>query len=245
MDTAETVEHGLSDTSSNKAAQDTAQARPDSIAPSASPLPDTDEAIETLLARISARSAAGQAAGQEEGGPAPTAAKALAAKRVDAATAPSRQHTASTAPAGAVATAGRHPAGQTAELPPPASPPAEDPVVLLVEDEAPVRAFASRALRLHGFSVLEAASAEDALELLRDPGLRVDVFLTDVVMPGLDGPGWVREALVTRPGVPVVFMSGYAEDALAEARMEIEGAQFLAKPFTLADLTRTVTALVT
>ena len=63
-----------------------------------------------------------------------------------------------------------------------------DGVVLLVEDEAPVRAFASRALRLRGFTVLEAESAEDALLTLEDPDLNVDVFVTDVVMPGMDGP---------------------------------------------------------
>ncbi|MBT0779786.1 PAS domain-containing hybrid sensor histidine kinase/response regulator [Paracoccus sp. pheM1] len=112
--------------------------------------------------------------------------------------------------------------------------------VLLVEDEAPVRAFASRALKLQGFDVLEAACAEDALSLLADRRLVVDVFVTDVVMPGMDGPAWVRTALRDRPGTKVIFMSGYAEDIFSEGRPPVPGAAFLAKPFSLSDLTALV-----
>jgi len=113
-------------------------------------------------------------------------------------------------------------------------------VVLLVEDEAPVRAFAARALRLRGHQVLEADSAEAALALLADPGLRVDVFLSDVVMPGKDGPTWVREALADRPGTRVIFVSGYAADGFADHRALIPGAAFLPKPFSLTDLAEAV-----
>ena len=113
-------------------------------------------------------------------------------------------------------------------------------VVLLVEDEAPVRAFASRALRLRGYSVLEAESAEAALLLLQDPDLVVDIFVTDVIMPGKDGPTWVREALTNRPNTKVVFVSGYAEDAFTEHQALIPNSVFLPKPFSLVDLTTTV-----
>ncbi len=113
-------------------------------------------------------------------------------------------------------------------------------VVMLVEDEAPVRAFASRALRLRGYTVIEAENAEEALERLEDPALRVDVFVTDVVMPGMDGPTWVREALKTRPGTRVVFVSGYAEDALSDQQARVPNSVFLPKPFSLQDLTATV-----
>jgi two-component system, cell cycle sensor histidine kinase and response regulator CckA len=113
-------------------------------------------------------------------------------------------------------------------------------VVLLVEDEAPVRAFASRALRMRGYTVLEAACAEDALRLLEDPTLQVDIFVTDVVMPGMDGPSWVREALKERPDVRVIFVSGYAEDCLSEGQARIPNSVFLPKPFSLTDLTTTV-----
>ncbi|MGQ0564149.1 MAG: ATP-binding protein [Gemmobacter sp.] len=113
-------------------------------------------------------------------------------------------------------------------------------VVLLVEDEAPVRAFASRALRMRGYTVLEAENAEEALKTLADPKLDVDIFVTDVVMPGMDGPSWVRAALVDRPHVKVVFVSGYSEEALTEGSATIPNAVFLPKPFSLNDLTATV-----
>ncbi len=113
-------------------------------------------------------------------------------------------------------------------------------VVLLVEDEAPVRAFAARALRLRGYTVIEAETAEEALEILDDQDMVVDIFVTDVVMPGMDGPTWVRKARETRPEVSVVFVSGYAEDAFGEGRDEIPNSVFLPKPFSLNDLTETV-----
>lgn len=116
----------------------------------------------------------------------------------------------------------------------------DDGVVLLVEDEAPVRAFASRALRLRGYTVLEADCAESALSMLADPDLSVDIFVTDVIMPGKDGPTWVREALIDRPETKVVFVSGYAEDAFNDGQPKIPNSVFLPKPFSLNDLTATV-----
>nr|WP_245626820.1 ATP-binding protein [Aestuariivita boseongensis] len=113
-------------------------------------------------------------------------------------------------------------------------------VVLLVEDEAPVRAFASRALRLRGYTVIEADSAESALQTLEDRSLSVDVFVTDVVMPGLDGPTWVKKALEARPDVRVVFVSGYAEGAFDGASSHIPQSVFLQKPFSLNQLTDVV-----
>ena len=113
-------------------------------------------------------------------------------------------------------------------------------MVLLVEDEAPVRAFAARALRLKGYQVLEAEHGEQALELLQDATLRVDIFVTDVIMPGIDGPTWVSQALTRRPGTPVVFVSGYTEDSLSAALARIPRSAFLGKPFTLMDLSQTI-----
>ena len=117
-------------------------------------------------------------------------------------------------------------------------------VILLVEDEASVRAFASRALALRGYTVLEAANAEEALAKLEDKTLHVDLFVTDVVMPGMDGPAWVRRAHLDRPNVKVVFMSGYAEDGLAEDQARVPNSVFLPKPFSLNDLTNTVQGLL-
>ncbi len=115
-----------------------------------------------------------------------------------------------------------------------------DGVILLVEDEAPVRAFASRALRLRGYTVIEAENAEQALELLKNDALSVDVFVTDVIMPGMDGPSWVREALKDRPDTRVIFVSGYSEESLIESRERIPNSVFLPKPFSLGELTATV-----
>ncbi|HRO11971.1 MAG TPA: ATP-binding protein [Amaricoccus sp.] len=113
-------------------------------------------------------------------------------------------------------------------------------LVLLVEDEDPVRSFAARALRLRGYTVVEAASGEEALEILEDPALHVDIMLSDVIMPGLDGPAWVREAQKARPDAKVIFMSGYAEDAFSGGDSGVRGANFLQKPFTLNELTERV-----
>ena len=113
-------------------------------------------------------------------------------------------------------------------------------VILLVEDEAPVRAFASRALQMRGLTVLEAESGEDALEILEDQELDVDVFVTDVVMPGIDGPTWVMRILENRPSVKVVFMSGYAEETFGDVQEKIPNSIFLPKPFSLNELTETV-----
>ncbi|MEM9583234.1 MAG: ATP-binding protein [Pseudomonadota bacterium] len=115
-----------------------------------------------------------------------------------------------------------------------------DGVVLLVEDEAPVRAFASRALKLRGFKVLEAESGEEALEMLSDTDLFVDIVVTDVVMPGLDGPTWVKQAREDRPEMKVVFVSGYAEENFNQDKSAIPNSIFLPKPFSLNELTATV-----
>lgn len=116
----------------------------------------------------------------------------------------------------------------------------EENVILLVEDEATVRTFAARALKLRGYTVVEAASGEEALEILSDKNLKIDVFVTDVIMPGLDGPSWVKLALATRPQVGVVFVSGYAEENFQTHQARIPNSVFLPKPFSLDQLTTTV-----
>ena len=113
-------------------------------------------------------------------------------------------------------------------------------MILLVEDEAPVRAFACRALRLRGYTVLEAENAEEALSALEDRDLKVDVFVTDVIMPGMDGPTWVRRALRDRPDTRTVFVSGYSEEGRIEKQSRIPNSVFLPKPFSLQQLTSVV-----
>ncbi len=91
-------------------------------------------------------------------------------------------------------------------------------------------------------AILEAECAETALEILSDPDLHVDVFVTDVIMPGRDGPSWVLEALEQRPDTKVIFVSGYAEESFAENQALIPQSVFLPKPFSLIELTSTVAA---
>ncbi len=117
------------------------------------------------------------------------------------------------------------------------APPAPDLTVLLVEDEDAVRMFGARALRNKGYQVVEAASGEDALDILDAGEEPIDVLITDVVMPGLDGPALIRKVRETRPDMRVIFISGYTEDSfrqrLDDTTVEID---FLPKPFSLEQL---------
>ena len=111
--------------------------------------------------------------------------------------------------------------------------------VMLVEDEAPVRSFASRALKLRGYRVVEAESAEDAMVLLSEGHEDVDVLVSDVVMPGMDGPTFAEKARRLRPELRVIFISGYAEDSFRRNLIDSDF-MFLPKPFSLNDLTAKV-----
>ena len=111
--------------------------------------------------------------------------------------------------------------------------------ILLVEDEAMVRAVAERALTRHGYTVLTAENGEAALEILAAAD-SVDLMISDVVMPTMDGPTTVREARKTHPNLPILFISGYAEEQLRKS-IDLERVAFLAKPFSvqkLAEATR-------
>ena len=106
--------------------------------------------------------------------------------------------------------------------------------ILLVEDEAMVRAVAERALTRHGYKVLTAENGEAALEILAREG-GVDLMISDVVMPTMDGPTTVREARKTYPDLPILFISGYAEEQLRKS-IDLERVAFLAKPFSVQKL---------
>jgi two-component system cell cycle sensor histidine kinase/response regulator CckA len=108
--------------------------------------------------------------------------------------------------------------------------------ILLVEDEEAVRAFASRALASRGYKVLEAASGVEALEVMKEAGGKVDLVVSDVVMPELDGPSLLRELRKERPDLKIIFVSGYAEDAFKKNLPEGEIFHFLPKPFSLKQL---------
>ncbi len=108
--------------------------------------------------------------------------------------------------------------------------------VLLVEDEDAVRLFSARALRNKGYKVLEARSGEAALEIVNEHLNDIDLVISDVVMPRIDGPTLIKELRVRRPDLRVIFISGYAEDAFRKRVDAGEEAHFLMKPFTLKQL---------
>jgi two-component system cell cycle sensor histidine kinase/response regulator CckA len=108
--------------------------------------------------------------------------------------------------------------------------------ILLVEDEDAVRSFAARALRMRGYTVLDANGGETALEIVRKHAGAIDLLITDVVMPNMDGPTLVRAARRLRPEMRIIFMSGYAEDAFRRNAVEAEELHFLPKPFGLKQL---------
>jgi two-component system cell cycle sensor histidine kinase/response regulator CckA len=106
--------------------------------------------------------------------------------------------------------------------------------VLLVEDEPMVRTVAERALTRHGYTVITAENGEEALEIL-DRGEEFVLLISDVVMPGMDGPTMVVEARKSRPDLPILFMSGYAEEQLRKS-IDLDHVAFLPKPFSVQEL---------
>jgi PAS domain S-box-containing protein len=114
--------------------------------------------------------------------------------------------------------------------------------VLVVEDEETVRHLVSTLLTRAGYNVTSLPHAAEAVTLLRDPSRQVDLVVTDVVMPGVSGPELADQAAACRPGLPVLFITGYTEGSLV-ARGELKaGASVLSKPFTSAQLLAAVHA---
>ena len=112
--------------------------------------------------------------------------------------------------------------------------------VLLVEDEAPVRAVALRALRAQGYRVLEAGDGAEALELAAAHGDAIDLLVADVVMPRMGGIELARRMRADRPGLRVLHVSGYVEPALREGPSVAAQTAFLHKPFPPEVLVRKV-----
>jgi len=116
--------------------------------------------------------------------------------------------------------------------------------LLLVEDEAPVRAFAARALRNKGYTVLEADCGEMGIEIMEKQGGEVDLIITDVIMPGINGPTMIESVLANFPRVKVIFISGYAEDVFVKSYGSERAFHFLPKPFTLKQLASKVKEVI-
>ena len=115
--------------------------------------------------------------------------------------------------------------------------------ILVVEDNDLVRDMTSEALRQYGYTVIEAPGGEKALSIIREYPEKIDLLLTDVVMPGLNGRELADQILALKPGIRVLFMSGYADNAIVQYGVLNPGFDFIEKPFSpelLADKLRRV-----
>jgi two-component system cell cycle sensor histidine kinase/response regulator CckA len=108
--------------------------------------------------------------------------------------------------------------------------------ILLVEDEEAVRSFAARALEGRGYTVLQAGTGAEALEVLSAHDGDIDLVVSDVVMPEMDGPTLLTKLRETLPDIKIIFISGYAEEAFKNNLDGDENFAFLPKPFSLKQL---------
>lgn len=112
--------------------------------------------------------------------------------------------------------------------------------ILLVDDEDGVRGVAAQLLASFGYHVTEARDGEKALEIIKENSRAIDLLISDVVLPGMDGPALLKEARAYLPDIRVMFISGYAERDLAKALETERSISFLPKPFTLRQLAERV-----
>src|SRR5262249_50649272 len=105
--------------------------------------------------------------------------------------------------------------------------------ILLGEDEEGLRSLNARGLRSRGYSVIEASNGVEAMEALEEKDGAVDLVVSDVVMPEMDGPTLLKAMRGRNPNLKIIFVSGYAEDAFEKSLPEKEQFAFLPKPFTL------------
>src|SRR5690606_24899476 len=105
--------------------------------------------------------------------------------------------------------------------------------ILLVEDEESVRAFSARARRATGYEVFEADGGEEAIEVLDDLDYAVDLIISDVVMPEMDGPTMLKVIRDKMPNLKIIFVSGYAEESVRRDIEDDQSVDFLPKPYSL------------
>src|SRR5438477_1388913 len=117
--------------------------------------------------------------------------------------------------------------------------------ILLVEDEEGLRSLNARGLRSRGYSVIEASNGLEALEALDEENGAVDLVVSDVVMPEMDGPSLLKAMRGRNPELKIIFVSGYAEDAFEKSLPENQQFAFLPKPFTLSQLVAAVKETIT
>jgi PAS domain S-box-containing protein len=112
--------------------------------------------------------------------------------------------------------------------------------ILIVEDDEEVRKLAIRILRTQGYTVLEACQGKDALSVLEKHKKPIDLLLSDVVMPGMDGRELAKQLGVLYPGMKVLYMSGYTDNAIVHHGVLYKGMNYIQKPFTIDGLARKV-----
>ncbi len=117
--------------------------------------------------------------------------------------------------------------------------------ILLVEDEEGLRSLNARGLRSRGYSVIEASNGIEALEALEEKDGAIDLVVSDVVMPEMDGPTLLKSMRERNPNLKIIFVSGYAEDAFEKSLPENQQFAFLPKPFTLSQLVAAVKETMT
>lgn len=113
-------------------------------------------------------------------------------------------------------------------------------VILVVDDDAAVRQVTARVLEREGYRVLQAEGGREALSMAGDPSARLDLLLTDVVMPGMNGRELGEAMVRLRPGTRLLYMSGYPEDEILRRGIAVSEVAFLHKPFSLTGLTTAV-----
>lgn len=113
-------------------------------------------------------------------------------------------------------------------------------MILVVDDEAGIRALVAKILRRERYQVLEAGSAEDALRIASTHGAEIDLLLTDVVLPGIHGRQLAEQMRGNNPDLKVLYVSGYTGDEAVQTGDFPPGSKFLQKPFTLSALVRKV-----
>jgi two-component system cell cycle sensor histidine kinase/response regulator CckA len=110
----------------------------------------------------------------------------------------------------------------------------------VVEDQEAVRSFAKAALRQHGYQVIQASNGDQALSVANSHSGQINLLLTDVIMPGLNGRDLSDRLKAVRPNVKALFMSGYTADVIANRGVLNPGIAFLHKPFSQEELARKV-----
>lgn len=109
-------------------------------------------------------------------------------------------------------------------------------VILIADDEEPLRGFVARGLQLDGHTVHAAEDGAEALDMLLQPGAFYDLLLTDIRMPMMDGIALALAAAQARPAMPIMLMTGYADQRERARNLGVLIREVLTKPFTLADL---------